>query len=399
MIILPYSSALSLAKPPLVSYLIAGLCVFIFYLQLHSSITALLMYEPHSWNPLRMLTSTLAHAGWSALIINLVFLLAFAPAVEVMLASALRYVMALTVIALACGVTYSLVTMGHSHPAPLLGLSGLVMGTIGLTAYLMPQTRIRVFWWYVAGWKILYAPAWMMALIYIALDSLITLSDNPTGGSQIIAHLSAGVTGFALGFLWLKPLRQQTRDELAHEIDQMETQRKNPNIQRVPYQHKVAQEKQQTQRLENRQQDQFLTRIYRLVTTHNDGEAVYLLMQQYDYFNTPTSDYEALFKRIHSWGPSRSLLCMGRLIIQRLHEEKRYGRALYMIEQCQQIRSQFILPDLAHTLFYARRAIEMDKPELARNLLLDPYTRYGDQVNAEICIELLAQISPHFSPE
>ena len=146
-------------------------------------------------------------------------------------------------------------------------------------------------------------------------------------------------------------------------------------------------------RNQQKQQDRFLTGIYRLVSTHQDSEATYLLMQQYDYFQTETEEYEALFKRIHSWGPSRCLLCMGRLIIQRLHEEKRYGRALYMIEQCQQIRSQFILPDLAHTLFYARRAIEMDKPELARNLLLDPYTRYGDQVNAEICIELLAQIT------
>jgi len=145
--------------------------------------------------------------------------------------------------------------------------------------------------------------------------------------------------------------------------------------------------------LEQKKQDKFMARIYRMVTTHRDAEAVYSLMQQFDYFHTETPEYEALFKRIKGWGPSRTLLCMGRLIIQKLHEEKRYGRALYFIEQCQAIRPQFILPDLSQTLFYARQAIDVGKTQLALNLLQDPYTRYGDEVNTELCIELLAQIS------
>ena len=142
-----------------------------------------------------------------------------------------------------------------------------------------------------------------------------------------------------------------------------------------------------------KEQDKFLTRIYRLVSSHNDGAAVFLLMQRYDYFKTETTEYEALLKRIEGWGPSRTALCIGRLIIQRLHEEKRYGRALFYIEHCQQIRPQFILPDLSQTLFYVRRAIDIGKPEVAHTLLIDPYSRYGDQVNAELCIELLAKIS------
>jgi hypothetical protein len=144
---------------------------------------------------------------------------------------------------------------------------------------------------------------------------------------------------------------------------------------------------------EQKKQDRFMAKIYRMVTTHRDGEAVYTLMQQYDYFHTEVAQYEELFRHIHGWGPSRTLLCIGRLVIQRLHEEKRYGRALYFIEQCQAIRPQFILPDLSQTLFYARQAIELGKIQLALNLLQDPYTRYGDEVNAELCIELLAQIS------
>lgn len=146
-------------------------------------------------------------------------------------------------------------------------------------------------------------------------------------------------------------------------------------------------------RQQQNKQDKFMARIYRMVSTHRDGEAVYTLTQQYDYFHTDTAEYETLFKHIQSWGPSRTLLCMGRLIIQRLHEDKRYGRALYFIEQCQLVRPQFILPDLSQTLFYARQAIDVGKTEVALNLLQNPYTRYGEEVNTQLCIELLAQIS------
>ncbi len=52
------------------------------------------------------------------------------------------------------GISYSFsILIGSSKPLPSIGFSGVVMGMIGLSAYLMPQARIRVFWWYIVFWK------------------------------------------------------------------------------------------------------------------------------------------------------------------------------------------------------------------------------------------------------
>ncbi len=151
-------------------------------------------------------------------------------------------------------------------------------------------------------------------------------------------------------------------------------------------------EQMQAQQLEKKTRNQFMTRIYRMVTTHRDGEAMLTLLQQFDAEQTPTTEIETLFKDVQQWGPSRTLMCVGRWLIQRLHEDKRYGRALYFIEQCQAVGDGFILAELSQTLFYARQAIDLDKPQVAVKLLQNPYTRYGDEVDAEQCIKLLAQI-------
>jgi hypothetical protein len=62
MILLPYSTALRLSSPPLVTYATTFLCVLIFLLQISSNVTESLLYYPESWNPLKMITSSLAHA-------------------------------------------------------------------------------------------------------------------------------------------------------------------------------------------------------------------------------------------------------------------------------------------------------------------------------------------------
>jgi len=96
---------------------------------------------------------------------------------------------------------------------------------------------------------------------------------------------------------------------------------------------------------------------------------------------------------MHKWGPSRVLLCLGRLIIETLNEERRYGRALFFIEKCQQVSPQFILADLSQTVFYAKMAVEADKLDVARNLISDPEKRYGEMVNLELCNKLITHIN------
>ncbi len=147
MIILPYSTALTLAKPPLASYITVLLCILVFLFQLNSSITQDLVYYPLSWNPFNMISASLAHGGWLHLTGNIIFFLAFGPALEALISNTMRYVSLMLFISFVVGISYSIfILIGSAEPLPSLGLSGVVMGMMGLSAFMMPQARIRVFW-------------------------------------------------------------------------------------------------------------------------------------------------------------------------------------------------------------------------------------------------------------
>jgi hypothetical protein len=145
----------------------------------------------------------------------------------------------------------------------------------------------------------------------------------------------------------------------------------------------------QPSRAEIKQQERFMRTLYQAVSTHRNNEAINLLLDRYDINQTPGEEFETLFEYITKWGASRTLLCLGRLIIHKLDKEKRYGRALFYVEKCQAISPQFILADLSRTLFYAEMAIETGKREVAKKLLINPESRYGNLVYAETCHQLL----------
>jgi len=140
--------------------------------------------------------------------------------------------------------------------------------------------------------------------------------------------------------------------------------------------------------------DRFMSRVYRMVSCHRDSDAIYLLMDQYDYLQIRTQDFETLYQHVEQWGPSRTLLCLGRLIIYKLDREKRHDRVLTYIEKCQNINPQFLLPELSRVPFYARQAIEIGRLDIAKNLVVEHETRYGDLVGSGQCERLLNLIEP-----
>ncbi|MCP3689701.1 MAG: rhomboid family intramembrane serine protease, partial [Gammaproteobacteria bacterium] len=145
-------------------------------MQHNAQVTQMLWYVPQSWNPLTMVTSSLAHANWLHLLGNLAFFLAFAPALEALIGNRLRHLWIMLFISLVVGISYSAsFLISNSEPLPTLGLSGVVTGMIGLSAYLMPHARIRVFCWVIIFWKIIYIPAWILAAIYIGLDGWVMI--------------------------------------------------------------------------------------------------------------------------------------------------------------------------------------------------------------------------------
>ncbi len=136
----------------------------------------------------------LAHGDWWHLPGNLIFFLAFAPSVELLLQSSVKYVATIIAISFVTAVTYSISTFIQGAPVPTLGLSGVVMGMIGLSAYLMPHAKIRTFVWFIVFVKNLYIPAWIFAVWYIGWDAFELFSNSDNVGVNLVAHVSGGIS-------------------------------------------------------------------------------------------------------------------------------------------------------------------------------------------------------------
>jgi hypothetical protein len=153
------------------------------------------------------------------------------------------------------------------------------------------------------------------------------------------------------------------------------------------YRYKHEMEQQDSRKLEARSYEKLMGRIYQLVKTHRDSEAVLSLLEKYD-LTTPTYELEQVFERMAQWGRSRAVLCIGRLIIQQLDAEKRDGKVIVYIEKCQKISPPFVMADVSRVLHYAEMALQTGKTEVARNLTADASKRYGELVNAAQCHHL-----------
>ncbi len=332
-----------------------------------------------------MLTSALAHADFMHLLGNMIFYLAFAPALEILIDNKLKYIWIMVFISFAVGISYSLsVVIGSDVPRPSLGFSGVVMGMIGLSAYMMPKARIKVLWWYIIAAKTFYVPAWILAICYIGLEIWTMLTASDYGGVNVVAHVAGGITGYLYGYLWLKECKEDTEEALAHEIKAMEIERKYGKIRSENFRSNSRLSEENALKQKQKEQDRFMAMAYQMVSTHRDSEAVLFLSNQFN-LETPTSELEAAYQKIEKWGPSRTLLCFGRLIIYKLDKEKRYGRAIVFIEKCQSVSASFILPEVSRTLYYAQMGIESGKPEIARSLLKDPEKRYAGLLNSDQC--------------
>jgi len=389
MIIFPYSTALTLARPPIVTYGVTLLCCVIFYMQMTFPITESLMYYPESWNPVKMITSSVAHAGWLHLIGNMIFYLAFAPALEVLLGSKFRYTWIMIFISFAVGVSYSISTLIDASPAlPSLGFSGVVMGMIGLSAFLMPRARIRVFWWYIIAGKTFFIRAWIVAVGFIGFDAWTMFTASDYGGINVVAHVAGGFAGYLYGYLWLKDRREEVPEELAHEIKALRIEQQHGKTRSEPFRYNKEMDQRLLQKQETQAHEKFMGKIYQMVNTHRDCEAINSLLEQYD-LDSPTHDLEMLFNRIEEWGPSRTLLCIGRLIIHKLDIEKRDGKAIVYIEKCQKFSPQFLLSDLSRVLHYAEMALETGRRDVTKHLVSNALKRYGDLVNCDQCKHLL----------
>ena len=172
-----------------------------------------LIYEPHSYNLVNMITAAFAHGSWDHLLGNLFFFFAFAASIEMILGM-LRYVLIFASLAIGTHLSYSLAMVNINEALPTLGLSGVVMGMIGVFVYLMPKTNIRCFLWLIFFVKIVRVPAWLLAAGYIGWDIYSLLFSDIQSGINIISHISGATIGFGLGLLFLVERKEEIEEEI-----------------------------------------------------------------------------------------------------------------------------------------------------------------------------------------
>jgi len=163
-------------------------------------------YNTASWNVWGMIQSSFAHGSWGHIIFNLIFFFAFAATVEALIGP-IAFFLFIIINSLIIGVTDSVVSgLAGSHHLTL-GLSGVVMGMMGLFAYLLPRGKIRCYYWLVVFFGSIAIPGWMLALWYIGGDVFRLISSDDHGAINVLAHVAGGISGFVYGFFFLKGSR------------------------------------------------------------------------------------------------------------------------------------------------------------------------------------------------
>jgi len=354
-----------------------------FSLNAPASLDTRLMYYPASWNLVKTISSALSHASWWHVIGNLIFFFAFAAAIETLLANKLHYIGFMVMVALVTTITYSIsIAISNSPPIPTLGLSGVVSGVIGLSAFLMPGARIRTFIWVIVFFiRAFPMPAWVLALWFIGWDAYNLMAYSDHGGVNLIAHVSGGVAGYLYGFFFLKNRRTEIQDELNDEIEYMKSTRNQQFSTTSSYKGGDKYLQNIREQDAKREYANYNQKLYRLVNSGNNSEALILFLKDYDQYKDSIEIYEELFQEMEKWQKCRALLCLGRLVISLFLEKNNNKDALRITKRCLDIQEDFVLSDPAEALKLTEYAIDLQQYSLAYRIIRKTGLRYGEYID------------------
>ena len=174
-------------------------------------------YYTGSWNPITMITSSFAHGDWGHILFNLVFFFAFAATVEILIGP-LRYIAFVLVDSWFIGLTGSMAAAATDQHYWTLGLSGVVMGMMGLFAYLLPRGKIKCYYFFIIIFGSVAIPGWMLTAWYLGGDIVTLLTNDDYGRVNVLAHVMGGIGGYLFGLLFL----QEVRKDAEHTQDALE---------------------------------------------------------------------------------------------------------------------------------------------------------------------------------
>ncbi len=172
----------------------------------------------HSWPT--WITYQFMHASWMHLIGNMVMLLIFASAVEIMLGNILSG-LGVVVIYLLGGVSGAafFIWLGSPSLTPMVGASGSLSAVMSF--YILAENRKRVpFYYFISpisgffGW--IYLPTWLIFPLCFLPDLVGYLSTPSQFGAGVAytAHLGGAVAGILMALLYQFIRSVQNRDEL-----------------------------------------------------------------------------------------------------------------------------------------------------------------------------------------
>lgn len=364
-----------------------------FKIRAPKSLDSQLMSAPYLFSPFRMITSAISHASWMHIVGNLIFFFAFTPALELLSGSRIKFLGLMVLISVVCDISYSIVSILNDSPIPSLGLSGVVMGMIGFSAYMMPHAKIRTLCWFYFYVKIISVPAWILAVWYIGWDTYDLFSRTDNGGVNLIAHVSGGFSGYILGSFMFKEAKKSTQEILDDEIEFMRAKRQD-------YFGVMSTFKGDNRRIDSQKQEVINLKeismkmdiLYKYVMVGNTSDAMLLIIENYELQSESPEIYIDLFNEIGQWKKKKTYLCVGRIVINLLYEQKKYGRIFPILESCYTADSEFVLADPKTVLILAKLAIENNQNEVAYKLVKNAKERYQNYINQIDCILLEAKI-------
>lgn len=165
-------------------------------------LTQKLQYKPETWSFPHMISAAFTHGSWSHLLGNLFFFFAFAATLEIVLGP-VYFLVVILGLAIGTHTVYSVAMLAAVKPMPTIGLSGVVMGVMGLFWYLLPMANVRVLFWLLVIFKRFSIPAWVFIGTYVLLDTLELLSVGVEGSQvNLVAHVSGAALGLLMGMIF-----------------------------------------------------------------------------------------------------------------------------------------------------------------------------------------------------
>lgn len=196
--IIPVSTEVLIKKWPIGNLLLITACIASFVVMVMGGfsegvINCLVL---SGWNPVGLVGHQFLHAGLWHLLFNMLYLWVFGNAVCEKVGS-----LCFTLLFLTTGVLGGVLhVLCDGHPA--VGASGAINGVIGCYLVLYPINRVNCFYWFFRTGTFDISGFWLIAF-WFAVDAWSAFS-GAEGGVAYWGHVGGFVSGFALGFLFLK---------------------------------------------------------------------------------------------------------------------------------------------------------------------------------------------------